>query len=85
MLEDINDGLKILDCSLKMQPTDPDAFAAFCDTHIPSAQFFDMRYIGDVSSKYPHTCPSVDDCKAHMERLDIKLSDRVVVYDGLIG
>ena len=48
---------------------------------IPYSQFFDMDVIAEVPHKIPHMMPSNEVFIEHMKKLDIRKSDKIIIYD----
>ena len=48
---------------------------------IPYSQFFDMDVIAQVPHKVPHMMPSNEVFIEHMKKLDIRKSDKIIIYD----
>lgn len=55
--------------------------ASFIKSHIANSRFFDLDKIADTSSPYPHMLPDAQTFALNMNRLGIRNSDTVVVYD----
>ena len=48
---------------------------------IPYSQFFDMDIIAEIPHLVPHMMPSNSVFIDHMKKLDIRLSDQIIIYD----
>ena len=48
---------------------------------IPYSQFFDMDVIAEVPHKIPHMMPSNEVFIENMKKLDIRKSDKIIIYD----
>ena len=53
----------------------------FKKNHIPYSQFFDMDVIAELPHPIPHMMPSNAVFIEHMKRLDIRKSDKIIIYD----
>ena len=53
----------------------------FKEKRIPYAQFFDMDIIAEIPHLVPHMMPSNSVFIDHMKKLDIRLSDQIIIYD----
>lgn len=79
-LED--DNIRILDASWRLPGTDEkSAYDAYCEQHIPGAQFFDIDAIADLTSNLPHMCPKPEIFAASMESMGIAHDHHIVIYD----
>jgi thiosulfate/3-mercaptopyruvate sulfurtransferase len=76
------DDLVVLDATMFMPGSGPDARAEFLAAHIPGARFYDVEEVSDRSSPAPHMLPSAAAFGAAMEKLGVGRGDRVVVYDN---
>jgi thiosulfate/3-mercaptopyruvate sulfurtransferase len=79
----LGDGdLVLLDASSNspgMPP--PPASQRFLDAHLPGARFFDIEFIKDRNSPYPHMMPSAAEFEAYAGALGIGRDTLVVAYD----
>ena len=53
----------------------------FKEKRIPYSQFFDMDIIAEIPHLVPHMMPSNSVFIDHMKKLDIRLSDQIIIYD----
>ena len=53
----------------------------FKKNRIPYSQFFDMDIIAELPHSVPHMMPSNEVFKEHMKKLDIRKSDKIIIYD----
>lgn len=71
--------VKILDGSWALDGTD--MHAPFRQSHIPTAQFFDIDAISDTLSPLPHMAPTPDSFAKAVGKMGISPTDHVVIYD----
>ena len=74
-------GVKLVDATWFMPDSGRDARAAYLDSHLPGAVFFDIDAIADRTSPLPHMLPSPAEFAAAVGALGITDNDDVVVYD----
>ncbi|MGZ3298912.1 MAG: 3-mercaptopyruvate sulfurtransferase [Asticcacaulis sp.] len=72
-------AVKVVDGSWALDGTDMKA--AFADSHIPGAVFFDLESVCDHSTALPHMAPSPEVFAAAVGAMGISEADTVVVYD----
>ena len=53
----------------------------FEEKRIPYSQFFDMDVIAEIPHLVPHMMPSNSVFIEHMKKLDIRKTDRIIIYD----
>ena len=53
----------------------------FKEKRIPYSQFFDMDIIAEIPHLVPHMMPSNEVFIEHMKKLDMRLSDQIIIYD----
>ena len=53
----------------------------FKEKRIPYSQFFDLDIIAEIPHLVPHMMPSNSVFIDHMKKLDIRLSDQIIIYD----
>lgn len=63
--------------------TGGDPRAAFAESRIPNAVFFDIDEIADTASSLPHMLPSPEKFASRMRRMGIGDGARIVVYDRM--
>jgi len=71
------DHIKILDCTWVM----PDEDAALPQGYIPSAQYFDIDVVADLSSPMTHMLSSGDMFSSAVSEMGIRNTDHVICYD----
>ncbi len=76
-----NPDLRVLDATWFMPDVEADAVAAYNETHIPGARFFDIDEISDLRSELPHMVPSVEKFMSRMRAMGVGDGHQVVVYD----
>ena len=54
---------------------------SYMEAHIPQARWFDIDYIKDDKSEYPHMLPKAYKFAAACSQLEIKHDDTLLVYD----
>ena len=69
--------VKVLDCTV----SNDDAILNYHSSHLPGAQFIDLRYFRNQSSPYSFMLTSQDQFVDQMKLLNIKKSTRVLLYD----
>lgn len=72
-------AVKIIDGSWALDGTDMRAL--YAESHIPTAQFFDIDAISDRSSGLPHMAPTPDVFAQAVGDMGISDTDHVVIYD----
>lgn len=72
-------SVKIIDGSWALDGTDMRAL--YAESHIPTAQFFDIDAISDRSSSLPHMAPTPDVFAQAVGDMGISETDHVVIYD----
>jgi thiosulfate/3-mercaptopyruvate sulfurtransferase len=76
-------GTKILDCSVAMGRPEGDCCRInYLRSHIKGAQFLDLDNLRDMKNDLPFMMPSEEQFINKMKTLGVKMSDRVVCYDG---
>ena len=82
-----NESIKVLNSSQPLPPGSRPSDETFLKERIKGSQFFDYNLISDTESNLPHMMPSLEIWKKHMERLNIRTTDSVVIYDdfGIAG
>mmetsp|Transcript_32499 Transcript_32499/g.49728 ORF Transcript_32499/g.49728 Transcript_32499/m.49728 type:complete len:145 (+) Transcript_32499:2-436(+) len=74
--------VRIVDCSVRMgRPPHDCPTMFFHKSHIPGAQFLDLDNLRNHSSNLPFMLPSEKLFSDTMKRLNIKKTDKVVLYD----
>lgn len=71
-------------CAAWFMPNDPHkrtGMQVYKEAHIPQARFFDIDYIKDDDSPYPHMLPSTHKYSSCCHHMGIKENDTLVVYD----
>jgi thiosulfate/3-mercaptopyruvate sulfurtransferase len=68
--------LKIFDCTVS-----DTALVDFHYAHVPTANFIDLNYFRNMSSKYPYMLPGAQQFIDTMKLNGIMKSTRVVLYD----
>ena len=83
------DGLKVLDATTHLRPTEGGGFASepgfedFLSEHIPGAQFADLQgALSDAESSFRFTVPSADQFARSVGALGITAGDEVVIYSS---
>ncbi len=76
------ENVKILDASWYLPTQARDTFEEYQQTHIPSAQFFDIDKVAALNSDLPHMVPTASAFSAHIELMGISDGDTIVVYDS---
>ena len=71
--------VKIIDGSWALDGTDMQAL--YGESHIPTAQFFDIEAVSDPSSGLPHMAPTPDVFAKAVGDMGISETDHVVIYD----
>ncbi|UDF02372.1 3-mercaptopyruvate sulfurtransferase [Asticcacaulis sp. AND118] len=71
--------VKIVDGSWALDGTD--MAALYGESHIPTAQFFDIEAISDPSSGLPHMAPTPEVFAKAVGDMGIRETDHVVIYD----
>lgn len=74
--------VRIVDASWHMPASGRKGRAEFEAAHIPGAVFLDIDELSDRSNPAPHMLPDAAGFASAMERLGIRNSDRIVVYDN---
>ncbi|PPR76375.1 MAG: 3-mercaptopyruvate sulfurtransferase [Alphaproteobacteria bacterium MarineAlpha2_Bin1] len=82
-LADNLDQVVILDGSWYLPNQKRNPVKEFEKSHIPGSQFFDIDLISDKSNSLPHMIPDSQTFENHMDKLGIKNSDQVIIYDGI--
>jgi thiosulfate/3-mercaptopyruvate sulfurtransferase len=72
-------AVKIIDGSWALDGTDMRAL--YAESHIPTAQFFDIDAISDRSSGLPHMAPTPEVFAQAVGDMSISETDHVVIYD----
>lgn len=72
-------AVKIIDGSWALDGTDMRAL--YAESHIPTAQFFDIDAISDRSSGLPHMAPTPEVFAQAVGDMGISETDHVVIYD----
>ncbi len=75
-------GIKPVDGTWFLPPTERNARDEFDAGHIPGAVYFDIDRIADQTSGLPHTLPSPAEFAAAVGELGIGNDDHVIVYDA---
>ncbi|MFN3807725.1 3-mercaptopyruvate sulfurtransferase [Asticcacaulis sp.] len=73
------ESVKIIDGSWALDGTDMRAL--YAESHVPTAQFFDIGAISDRSSGLPHMAPTPDVFAQAVGDMGISETDHVVIYD----
>ena len=76
------EGLVILDASAHLPMTGRDAFAEYESAHIPGARFLDLKNLVDPDGDVMSALPTRAQFNAHMGRLGLRETDRLVLYDN---
>jgi len=50
--------LRVLNCTVYLTPEEGDAILDHWSKHIPTAEYFDIKYIRDMAKPYPYMMPS---------------------------
>ncbi|OYW45487.1 MAG: 3-mercaptopyruvate sulfurtransferase [Sphingomonadales bacterium 12-68-11] len=74
-------GLVVIDASAHLPDAGRDARAEFAAAHIPGARFLDLEMLKDPESPVPAALPTAAQFAARMAVLEVRGSDRVVIYD----
>ena len=75
----------MLNCTVYQTAEEGDVILDHWAKHIPTAEYFDIKYIRDMSKPYPYMMPSQQHFTDAMKALRIKRSTRVVFYDSKPG
>ncbi|ODV91767.1 hypothetical protein CANCADRAFT_147386 [Tortispora caseinolytica NRRL Y-17796] len=70
-----------LDCSWYMPASPRNPVREFEAMRLPGAKFFPLDAVKNPESPYPHMIPNVRDFLKYMNKLGIKRSDDLIVYD----
>ena len=73
--------LRVVDATWFLPGVELDAVAAYNETHIPNARFFDIDEISDHRSELPHMVPPVEKFMSRMRAMGVGDGHQVVVYD----
>lgn len=78
---------RILNASFTRPIFDFEKDSIYINERLPEATFFDIDFVCDKTSPYPHMVPSLEEFKNHMELLDISKNDDILIYDdfGILG
>lgn len=76
-------GLRVLDASWHLPSAGRDAGQEFVEAHIPGAGVFDIDTITDEAAPLPRTAPGPKGFAQHMEKLGVRTSDHVILYDTI--
>ena len=83
LLKDKNNlkHIRIID-GTSYPPLDPRSRTdSFKQSRIPYSQLFDIDLIATVPHPIPHMMPNNETFITHMKRLDLRKSDRIIIYD----
>ncbi len=76
-------NLRVIDATLYLPTHGKNALVEFQQAAIPGAVFFDLDSVKNEASPLPHMLPSAEKFAREMDKLGVKNSSTVVVYDQL--
>jgi thiosulfate/3-mercaptopyruvate sulfurtransferase len=74
--------VRVADASWYLPQANRDAKAEYEAAHIPRAVFFDIDYLSDETSPYPHMLAPAAKFASRMRKLGLGDGNLIVVYDG---
>ena len=75
--------LRVVDASWYLPAMQRDPLAEYADAHIPTAVFFDIDEIADLSTDLPHMLPPAEKFSLRVRKLGLCDGSRIVIYDGM--
>ena len=75
------DDLVILDASAHLPGVERDPAGEFAAAHIPGARYLSLKSLADPDSDVPSALPTGTQFTAHMARLGVSETSRMVLYD----
>jgi thiosulfate/3-mercaptopyruvate sulfurtransferase len=72
---------RILNCSVTRPVFDCEKDSIYIKERLPKSTFFDIDFVCDKSSPFPHMLPSLEKFKEFMQMLDISKNDDIILYD----
>ena len=76
----MNDDIKILDASWFLE-NPKKGYIEYKKNHIPGAIFFDIDFFYKTKKNIPHMMPEKNFFKIQVQKMGIKNSDKVIIYD----
>lgn len=78
---------RIINCSFTRPIFDAEKDSIYIEERLPQATFFDVDFVCDQKSPYPHMLPSLEQFKEFMKMLDVSKNDDILIYDdfGILG
>lgn len=74
--------IRVLDATWYLPGTGRDGRSAYCEAHIPGAQFFDIDALSDGDSPLPHMLPPPGMFEEAARALGVRSTSKVIVYDA---